>query len=89
MPFFRCYEEVRYEELLTTSVRKLMNTKGEKVLDMAGVSEVSLSKFVLEEPYDRKWFCRNHTYWAKDQDFEIRMRSRVWRSSAVCGMAQR
>lgn len=62
---------------LTTLMRRLMDTESEKDLEMAEVSEVNLSQVVLDKPYDLNWFCSNKKYLAKDQEFEMRMRSRA------------
>lgn len=53
----------------------LMYKEDDKDLDMSAVSEVQLSKVVLDKPYDAKSFCSNQNYCGKDQDFEMRMRS--------------
>lgn len=34
---------------------------------MAAVSEVHLSKLVLDEPDNSNCFCSNYKHWAKDQ----------------------
>lgn len=85
MPFVRFFEEVEYENRLPSMVRRLMDTDGENTLDMAAVSEVHLSKIALGKPFDRNWFCSNHQYWAKDQDFEMKMRSRASNSLVFAG----
>lgn len=75
MPLISCHEEVGYEQLLTTLMRLLKDTEDVKVLEMDAVSEVHMSILVFDEPCDAKWFCSKHMYWAKEQEFEIRMHS--------------
>lgn len=41
---------------------------------------VELAKFFLDQPFDSMWFFVHHRYWAREQDFEMRMRRRSKRS---------
>lgn len=58
-------------------MRLFMDTESYNVLDMAEVSEVNLSKFVLYHPYYLNLFCSIHKYLSKENDFEILVRSRA------------
>lgn len=47
--FIRCHEEVGYEQRLNILIRRLMDTEDDKTFDMDAVSEVHLSKVVLDK----------------------------------------
>lgn len=74
MSLVRAYEEVQYARPASILVARLIDPL--VTPDMIDVLEVTLSKVRLKRPFDRLWFCTNHSFWAKDRDFEIRLRSR-------------
>lgn len=54
MPLVRLNGKVGYEQRLKTLMRRLMDKENENALGMDEVSEVHLSKVVLDETYDEK-----------------------------------
>lgn len=83
MPFVRCLEEEAYEPRLTQLVGELIDTL--LMADPVLVKAVNFSKAVFDRPFYSLWFIRLHRYWDKDQDFEMRLRSRSVRTLVFAG----
>lgn len=79
IPFLRKHEEVQYEVHLT----ELLNLFLYPALTpyVGEVSSLGINMVLLRRPFDNLWFIENHKYWSRDQEFEMRERSRLNRST--------
>lgn len=73
MPFIRCLKEEAYERRLTPLFVELLDTLLKT--DPLTAKVVNLLNISFDLPFDSLWFIRLHRYWAKYQDFEMRLRS--------------
>lgn len=74
IPILRGQEEVQYAEDLKTLLSWLLDPFIPP--KFGELSSVSMNNFFLSWSLEKVWFIYNHIYWVRDQELEVRVRSR-------------